>query len=158
MTTRFKGAAVALAMLLPAAVLGQDPHHAQMQRMQEQVMRMQESMQVMQRLQTRAHEMEQLMAGEIQRLRQQEMLQEQDHLRLREQERIRDMAHAISTAAREMVQTMERARDMMGDPMGPGDPQMEREMERLREQMGVMAGSMEESLGILERMRQRIGG
>lgn len=154
-----KGGVVALAMLFPSVVLGQDPHQmAQMQRMQEQAQLMQESMQVMQRLQTRAQEMEQLMAGQIERIREQTTLHEQDRVRLRDQERIRDMAHAVSTAAREMVQAMERARDMLGDPMGPTDPEMHREMERLREQMNLMASPMEESLAILEQMRRRIGG
>lgn len=161
MRTRAQGAIIALALLLlPSAALAQDPHHMteMHQRMQEQAMRMQESMQVMQRLQSRAQEMEQLMAGELQRMREQAVLQEQDHIHMRDQERIRDMAHAISTASREMVQAMERARDMLGDRTGPMDPRMNQEMEHLREQMNMMAGSMEESLAILERMRQRPGG
>lgn len=160
MRTRSLGAIVALAVLLPSVVLAQDPHHMteMHQRMQEQAMRMQESMQVMQRLQSRAQDMEQMMARDLERVRQQAMLTEQEQMRIRDQERIRDMAHAISTAAREMVQAMERARDMMGDPMGPMDPEMHQEMERLREQMQLMAGSMDESLAILERMRQRPGG
>lgn len=159
MRTRLTSAAIAVAMLVPVAVLGQDPHQmARMQQMHEQAMRMHESMQAMQHLQTRAQQMEHMMAGEIERMRERAMLQEDEQHRLREQERIRDMAHAMSTAAREMVQAMERARDMMGDPMGPWDAEMHREMERLREHMDAMAGSMDESLGILERMRERVGG
>jgi hypothetical protein len=128
-----------------------------MQRMQEQAMRMQESMQQMQRLQVRAHEIEQQMLQQMERLRQQQMLAEQDRNRLREQERVRDMAHAMSTAAREMVQAMERARDMLGDPGSAWGPEMEQDMIRLREQMEEMAGSMDEGLAILQRLRDRLG-
>ena len=154
MRTRWMASAMSLVLLPPATVFAQDPHHmADMQRVQEHMHRMQESMQTMHELQRRAMEMERWMVGELERIREQAMLQEQDHLRIREQEQIRDMAHAISTAAREMAQAMERARDMMGDPMGPAAPEMGRQMERLREQMDVMVGAMEASLAILEEIR-----
>ena len=142
----------------PWSVEAQQPQQQMqhMQQMQEQAMRMQESMQQMQRLQARAHEMEQQMLRQMEQLRQQEMLREQDQVRLREQERIRDMAHAMSTAAGFISLAFERARDMLRDPGGAWGPEMQQDMERLRERMNEMAGSMNEGLAILERLRDRI--
>ncbi|MCA9736776.1 MAG: hypothetical protein R3E98_16905 [Gemmatimonadota bacterium] len=150
--------------VLPAGAMGQQrmaqqvpaQQMQQMQRMQEQARLLGETMQRMQRIQTQAHEMEQLMIRDMERLRQQSQLQERDLLRLREQERVRDMTHAYSNAAREMNQSMERVRDMLGDPGSNWGPDMEREMLRLREHMDDMAGRMEDGLKIMDRIRDRL--
>ena len=59
------------------------------------------------------------------------------------------------TAKRPVV-TLQRARDMLRDPGGAWGPEMQQDMERLRERMNEMAGSMNEGLAILERLRDRI--
>ncbi len=150
------GVAVA-AFLMPLAVAGQQTQQLQqIQRMQVQAQRLHESMQQMQRVHQRAQTMEHQMVQQIERLRQYEELQVQDRDRLREQERVRDMAHALSSAAREMTQAMERARDMFSDPQAVWTPEAEREMEQLHLRLGQVVAPMEESLTIMERLRERL--
>lgn len=102
----------------------------------------------------RAHRLEQAMVQEMARLRVHEGAQ--DGLMLQNQERLRLMAQATSEGAREMHQAMEQFRNML-DQSGPAwDRDTEREFARLRAHWEEMAGRMEEGLGIMERLRERL--
>ena len=136
---------------------GQPPTVQQMQEMQQRLQRMSDVMGRMQRIQERAQAMEHNMIQQLDRLRSQDRLSETDRLRIRDQERVRDMAHAMSTAAREMRQAMERVRDMAGDQDSPWNREMHQEMERLRENWNGLCEQMEEGLELMERLRERLG-
>ncbi|NNM34197.1 MAG: hypothetical protein HKO53_14070 [Gemmatimonadetes bacterium] len=153
------GAALLLVGGIPADAQrpGQSPSVQQMQEMQARLQRMSDVMGRMQHIQERAQAMEHNMIQQLDRLRSQDRLSDQDRLRIRDQERVRDMAHAMSTAAREMRQAMERVRDMAGDQDSPWSREMHQEMERLRENWNGLCDQMEEGLELMERIQERLG-
>lgn len=66
------------------------------------------------------------------------------------------MAQSMTDGAGEMHRAMEQFRYMLGDPALGWDPEMEREMEQLRQHWEAMADQMEESLQIMDRLRDRL--
>lgn len=155
-----RGFALAMAIAsVPVAGPAQQQQQAQhMQRMQAQAQQLHESMQRMQHMQERAHATEQQMMQQIERMRaaQGAQLGAQDQARLREHVHVRDMAHALSGAAGDMAQAMERARDMLHDPGARWTPEMEQDMQRLHERLRDTTEPMEESIEIMERLRDQL--
>jgi signal recognition particle GTPase len=158
-TSVLRGALLAALLIVPSAVAGQDPaalQQQQIQRMQEHVRQLNETMQRMAGVQERAHQMEQQILRDMERLRVQRDMDVQMAERLRQEERLREMAHSVNVGAQEMHRAMEQLRNML-DPSGaPFRGDLEPEVERLRAHWEAMAGSMEEGLRLLERLRDRV--
>jgi hypothetical protein len=142
---------------IPAAQQAQ-----QLQRMQEQVQRLDQTIQRMTRIQERAQTMEHLMLQDMERLRQQEALrlQEGNQLqmqeRLRQQEQVRVMAQSMAGAAGEMNQAMLSLREMAQNSAANPDREMEQQMERLRLTMQETCNQMDAGLRIMEQLRDRL--
>ena len=134
----------------------------QLQRMQEQVQRLDETMRRMTQVQQHAQEMERLMLQDMERSRQQEVLHQQEAIqlqqqeRLRQQEQIRVMAHSIADAAGEMNQVMLSLRQMAQNSVGAPDPDLEQQMERLRQHMQETVHQMDAGIRIMEHLRDRL--
>ena len=143
---------------LPATAQHPQEHLAaqHMQEMHERMQRLNDVMGRMQRIHERAQDMEHSVLQQLERLRAQQEISDQDRLRIRDQERVRDMAHAMSTAAREMHQAMERARDLAGDGDAPWNREMHQEMEHLQQNWEGLCDQMEEGLQLMERLRTRL--
>jgi len=140
---------------IPAAQQAQ-----QLQRMQEQMQRLDQTIQRMAQVQQRAQEMERLMLQDMERVRQMETLHTQEgtqlqtQQRLQEQEHVRLMAQSMATAAGDMNQAMLSLREMA--QTRTWDRDMEQQMERLRVTMQETCNQMEEGLRIMEHLRDRL--
>ena len=156
-TLAFLGTGSMLQAQVPTAQQAQ-----QMQRMQEQVQRLDQTIQRMTRIQERAQAMEQLMLQDMERVRQQQQLHVQEGAqlqaqeRLRQQEQLRLMAHSTANAAGNMNQAMVSLRQMAQADTPVWDRDMEREMERLRLTMQETCNQMEAGLRIMEQLRDRL--
>ncbi len=152
-------AAVGLAGVVPGAADAQDPARMQQQQMMQMQQQMQEMTRMMERVsgvQERARQMEREMLRSMEHLQQNQQLAQENAVQLRNQERLRNMAQSMTDGAGEMVRAMEQFRHMLGDPGAGWDPEMERQMEQLQQHWENMAGQMEESLQIMERLRDRL--
>ncbi|MEJ2539529.1 MAG: hypothetical protein P8188_06105 [Gemmatimonadota bacterium] len=156
-------AVVGLSGSVPSSAAAQDPARMQQQQ-QQMMMRLQEQVQhlnrVMERVsgvEQRAQQMEREMVRSMERLQQDRLMAEENAVRLRNQERLRSMAQSMTDGATEMHRAMTQFRSMLQDPGVGWDPEMERQMEQLREHWDTMAGQMEESLQIMDRLRERLG-
>ena len=151
----FLGLGAPVAAQIPAAQQAQ-----QIQRMQEQMQRLDQTIQRMAQVQQRAQEMEQLMLQDMERARQMETLHQQESAqlqtqqRLQEQEHVRLMAQSMATAAGDMNQAMLSLREMA--QTRSWDRDMEQQMERLRLTMQETCNQMEEGLRIMEHLRDRL--
>ena len=130
--------------------------HQQQMMMQQQMQQLSQTMDRMARIQERAQTMEQQMAQAMERLHQNGDAGAMTQERLRNQEHVRTMAQAMNDGAQEMQRAMEQLRNMMGEPGASGNGDMQRDMDQLRQHWNDMAGQMEESLQIMERLRDRL--
>lgn len=158
-TLAFLGVGNPLSAQIPPA---QQAQQQQLQRMQEQVQRLDETMRRMTQVQQRAQEMEQLMLQDMEHVRHQEALQAQEGIRLQTQERlqqqeqVRLMARSMATAADGMSQAMLSLREMVQTRASSWDRDMEQQMERLRLNMQETCTQMEDGLRIMEHLRDRL--
>jgi hypothetical protein len=156
-TFAFMGSGTALDAQIPAAQQAQ-----QLQRMQEQVQRLDQTIQRMTQIQERAQAMEQLMLQDMERVRQQGALHAQEGIqlqtqeRLQQQEQLRVMSHSVASAAGDMSQAMLSLREMAQTRTQSWDREMEQQMERLRLTMQETCDQMEAGLQIMERLRERL--
>ncbi len=115
--------------------------------MQErQLVQAQEMQQRMHRILERAHQLNRELTQQAAR----------QHSGLMTQNReLQRICESVEGMAQHMNRVMEGSRNMLGDPALARDRQMQRELERLRERMDDVAGQMENTLQIMERLQQR---
>lgn len=122
---------------------GQAQDAAQQRTHQQLMTQMQTTVQRMQQL----HERARLLADGL-RQRTQAQLQERDRLML-------GTCDGLEQQARQMQQTATRAEEMIRSRDFQRDRDMQRDMDRLRQRLDNMANEMDESLKIMERLRDR---
>lgn len=116
--------------------------------MQQRVMQMDAMMQRMDHLRDRLHMLDQDLT------RQRDLLRDQD--RIRQHDQLRVLCQATDGVVGQLRQNMEQTRTMMANPLFDHDPEMQREMEQLRQHWELMAKQMEDGVGIMERLRERL--
>lgn len=129
------------------AQAGRTQPAAQNQRHQQMQQQMQDMAQRMSRIHDRAHQLSQSMQQQMQ----QNQAQQGEHQRL-----MLRTCQATEETARQMREMAERAREMQQSREFQGDRDMQRDMDRLRQHMDTMAGDMENTLRIMERMQERL--
>jgi len=106
---------------------------------------MQETVQRMNQLQERAH-----------KLAQQAQEQVQDRARMTERERLMlRTSESFEQHAQQLKVVADRTHDMIRNQDFQGDQEMQRDMDRLRVHLNTMAGQLDESLQLMERLRLR---
>ncbi|MDP2499034.1 MAG: hypothetical protein Q8W44_13740 [Candidatus Palauibacterales bacterium] len=157
-------AAVSAAFLVafPATVTaqggkGQQQAQKQQQMMQQQMQHMQQMRQHARQLQDRCTQMDRQLEQQMDRLRDRSMDQDRLQDRLRQHQQLRDMTQSTGDMLRHMNRNGERLRMMMGDRAFQGDQQMQRHMEQLQNRWREMLENADESVQIMERIRNRLG-
>ena len=125
---------------------GQQPQGAaQQQQHQTMMTMMRETVQRMDRLQVRA---QQLVKSAQQQIQNKATVTERERLMLRTTE-------AFDAQIGHMKTLAERAEEMIRSREFQRDRDMQQDMDQLRQRLGTMANELEESLKLMERVRQR---
>ena len=124
---------------------GQAQSAAQQRSHQQMMTQMQATVQRMQQIQTRAQTLAQGLQQQV-----------QNRTQATERERLMlGTCEALEQQARQMHQFAQRADDMIRSREFQRDRDMQRDMDRLRQRLDAMAKEMDESLKLMERVRDR---
>ncbi len=124
---------------------GQAQTAAQQRAHQQMMTQMQNTVQRMQQIQQRAQTLAQGLQQQV-----------QNRAQATERERLMlGTCEALEQQARQMHQFAQRADEMIRSRDFQRDRDMQRDMDRLRQRLDVMANEMDESLKLMERVRDR---
>lgn len=147
MNTKLVITVVTLALMMPIAYSSAQPRQPQRQ-MSQQMEQVQETMQRMQRLMDRTQQFSESVRMRMQNAQQDRTRQQYQHLQ--------QMCESVDMLVKQMKTTTDRLHLMIQDKDMMQDRDMDHDMDRLRDRLNDMATQAEESLKIMEQMRDRI--